>query len=415
MHLEVVALVALGLADLGQPREQPVQLLAVAAGVHPAVALDDGAAQGGVAVPADQQRDLLGGRGALLERRERVELAVVAEEVLLVLGSGQAAQDVHALVHPLAAPRPRDAEGLEVLGPRGQPDAEAEPVAGQEGDRRGLLGDEHRRPHRQLQHERREPERRGDGREVGGQHHRLDELLVLEELPVAGVGVGVLRVRLLRVDQAVRDRHARVAGRLGRLGQGCVVRRLGHRLGVGESHAPTLERVPVFWKSGRCGPAADLRPPRDRGRADPLHAGHRHGGVGRPRHRLHARRGDRLHADRRHRRQLPDGQGVAGREPPDVPAPDAHARPGRDPDGAGRRRGGGGGVLLEPDDLHRRPTAPSCCGSSAGSTTTGWCGPPTAGAAASCSRSSSGSAASDGGRPRSGSAPTAWTPRSCRR
>ena len=62
MHLEVVAGVALLLADLGEPGEQPVELLAVAAGVHPAVALEHGAAQRGVDVAADEQRDLLGRR-----------------------------------------------------------------------------------------------------------------------------------------------------------------------------------------------------------------------------------------------------------------------------------------------------------------------------------------------------------------
>src|SRR6478735_6851989 len=50
VHLEVVARVALLLADLREPGEHPVQLLAVAAGVHPAVALEDGAAQRGVDV-----------------------------------------------------------------------------------------------------------------------------------------------------------------------------------------------------------------------------------------------------------------------------------------------------------------------------------------------------------------------------
>ena len=81
MHLEVVAGVALRLADLGEPRQQPVELLAVAAGVHPPVALEYGAPQRRVRVAADEQRHLLGRRGRLLHRRERVEVAVVAEEL----------------------------------------------------------------------------------------------------------------------------------------------------------------------------------------------------------------------------------------------------------------------------------------------------------------------------------------------
>ena len=232
VHLEVVAGVALLLADLGEPGEQPVELLAVAAGVHPAVALEDGAAQGVVDVAADEQRDLLGRRRALLELVDLVELAVVPEE----LAGREAAQDVHALVHPLAALGPVDAEVGEVLGPRRDADAEAEPVVGEEGERRRLLGDQHRRPHRQLEHERREPQRRRHREQVGAEHHRLDELLAVEELPVAGVGVGVLRVGVLGVDQAVGHGHARVAGGLRGLRQRCVELRLRHRLGIGEPH-----------------------------------------------------------------------------------------------------------------------------------------------------------------------------------
>ncbi len=179
---------------------------------------------------------------------------------------------------------PRCAHGTPIAskssGQGDSPTPETEPVAGEEGDRRGLLGDQHRRPHGKLQHERGEAQRRGHRGQVRAQHHRLDELLVLEELPVAGVGVGVRRVRLARVDQAVGDGHAGVPGRLGRPGERCVERRLRHRLGVGESHVAqsfggragvrwssgprwssvlggracrdhTLERVPVICQSGR--------------------------------------------------------------------------------------------------------------------------------------------------------------------
>ena len=54
MHLEVVAGVALLRADLGEPGQQPVQLLAVAAGVHPAVPFADRAPECSVGVTTHQ-------------------------------------------------------------------------------------------------------------------------------------------------------------------------------------------------------------------------------------------------------------------------------------------------------------------------------------------------------------------------
>ena len=69
------------------------------------------------------------------------------------------------------------------------------------------------------------------------EHERLDEVLVLEE----GAGcrpacTGYVLSDSFGIGQAVGDRDARVAGRLGRLGQRQVVAGIGHRLGVGESH-----------------------------------------------------------------------------------------------------------------------------------------------------------------------------------
>ncbi len=232
VHLEVVAGVTLLRTDLGEPHQQPIELLAVTAGVHPTVAPQDGSTQGGVHVAADQKRDLLRGAGALLELVDLVEVAGVPEE----LTGCQPAQDVHALVHALAALGPVDSQVGEVLGPGRDADAEAEAVARQERQRRGLLGHQHRRAHGQLEHERRETQRRGDGEEVGAQDHALDELLAVEELPVAGVGVGVLRVRVLRIDQGVGHRHGGVAGCFHRLRQGRVVVGLGHCLCIGETH-----------------------------------------------------------------------------------------------------------------------------------------------------------------------------------
>ncbi len=287
VHLEVVPGVALRLADLGQPREQPVELLAVATGVHPAVALQHRSPQRGVHVTTDEQRHLLGRRGRLLHRGQLVELAVVAEELAAV----QAAQDVDALVHPLAAPLPRHPQRDEVLRPRGQADAQSQPVVAQVGDRADLLGHQHGRPHGQLQHERREPQRARHRGEVGHQDQRLDELLVLEELAVAGVGVGVRRVGLPRVDQGVGDRHRGVAGGLRGLGQGGVVPGVRHGFGIGEPHRnrplprfpgwSNIERVPVFCHSG----AMDLQELSDRMEirelVTALHASRRHRRVGR--------------------------------------------------------------------------------------------------------------------------------------
>src|SRR5205085_1668661 len=124
VDLEVVAGVALFLADLGETYEQAIELFAVTAGVHPAVTLADGPAQRVVDVAADEQRDLLARAGAQLELVDVVELALVAEE----LPGRESTQDVHALVHPLATAGPVDLHVGEVLGPRRDADAESESV-----------------------------------------------------------------------------------------------------------------------------------------------------------------------------------------------------------------------------------------------------------------------------------------------
>ncbi len=53
-------------AELGQPGQQPGQVSRVSAAVQPAVTGPGGAAQRGVAVPADQDRDGPVGTGAIL-------------------------------------------------------------------------------------------------------------------------------------------------------------------------------------------------------------------------------------------------------------------------------------------------------------------------------------------------------------
>ena len=188
------------------------------------------------------------GAGRHLRLRDVVELAVVLEEV----ARGQAADDVDALVHPLAALGARHAQQFVVLGPRAGADAEAEPVVEERRQRTGLLGDQRRRADRQLEHEGVEPQRGRHRAQCAGEDERLDERLAVEEFAVAVGGVGILRVRLERVGDAVGDGHRVVAGLLGGLGQRDVVRRVGHRLGIGEPHARILERVLIDAGAFRC-------------------------------------------------------------------------------------------------------------------------------------------------------------------
>ena len=96
------------------------------------------------------------GAGRHLGLRDVVELAVELE----VVTGCQALDDLDALVHSLAALGERDAHQFVVLRPRAGADAEPEPVAEDRRQRSGLLGDQRRRPDRQLQHEEVEPQRR---------------------------------------------------------------------------------------------------------------------------------------------------------------------------------------------------------------------------------------------------------------
>src|SRR5688500_6922211 len=116
VDLERLVLLALLLAHRVQPVQQLVEVLVGTAAVHPAVTTSHRTTQGRVGVPADQDRDRLGGCGRLGDRLDVVELAVELE----LTARGQAAQDVDALVEPLAAPLPRDAPDGIVLGPRRQ-------------------------------------------------------------------------------------------------------------------------------------------------------------------------------------------------------------------------------------------------------------------------------------------------------
>ena len=244
MDLEGLVQRALLLAVAVQLGQQLVEVL-VAAAVHPAVVARR-PAQRGVRVPADQDRQRLGRGRRHLGLRDVVELAVVLE----VVPGGQPADDVDALVHPLAALGERNAHQLVVLRPRAGSDPEPDPVADQRGQRAGLLGHQGGWPDRQLEHEEVEVQRRGHRSERRGDHERLDERLAVQELAVAIRGVRILGVGLEGVGHAVRDRHRVIAGRLGRFGQRDVEARIGHGFGIGESHAPILERVLVGRSRG---------------------------------------------------------------------------------------------------------------------------------------------------------------------
>ena len=214
---------------LGQQRIELFRAAATA--VHPAV-IAGGPAQRDIGVPADQDRDRLGGRRRHLGLGDVVELAVVFE----VLAGGQAADDVDALVHPLTALGERHPHQVVVLRPRAGADTEAQPVAEHRGQRAGLLGHQGGRPDRQFEDEEVEFQFRGDGRQRRCQHEGLNHVLTVQELPVPVGRVGVARVRLIRVGDAVGDRHRVVPGTLGGARQRDVVGGVGHGLGVGEPH-----------------------------------------------------------------------------------------------------------------------------------------------------------------------------------
>ena len=148
----------------------------------------------------------------------------------------EAAQHVDHLVHALAAPFPRHVHRREVLGPRADADAEPQAVVAEHADARGLLGDEHDGPHRELQHEGGEQDASRARGEVGDEGEGLDDRLVLEEGAVAVGGVRVERVRLGREDQAVGHDERVVARVLGGLRERREERGVTEGLGVAESH-----------------------------------------------------------------------------------------------------------------------------------------------------------------------------------
>ena len=235
MDLERLVGGALLLAELVEFGEQTRQVGRVTTAVQPAVT-PGRPPEGGCGVAADQDGQRLRGHRAELDRPDVVALAVELE----VPTGGQAAHDGDGLVHAPAPTLPRHADQLVVLGPGAGPDPEGQPVVGQDGDRRGLLGHDERMAHRQLQHEGDEADplrHRPHGRD---QRERLEERLAVEEFTGA-VGIERIgRVRHLRIAEAVGDHHRVVARLLDRPGQGQVVGRVDHRLRIREPHQASL-------------------------------------------------------------------------------------------------------------------------------------------------------------------------------
>ena len=209
--------------------------------MHPAV-IAGGAAERGVGVSADQNRDRLGGRRRHLGLGDVVELAVKLE----VLTGGESADDFDALVHALAAFGEGHTHQLVVLRPRAGAHTESDSIADQRDQRTGLFGDQGRRADRQFEDEEVEVQRRGDRAERGGDHEGLDEGFAIEELTVAVGGIRVFGVGFKRIGDAVGDRHRVVPGCLGRFGQRNVVARVGHGFGKSESHQLIVEPVLLF-------------------------------------------------------------------------------------------------------------------------------------------------------------------------
>ncbi len=208
------------------------ELGGVAARVDPAVAGASRAPQRDVGVTADQQRDRGLGRRADLAPLELQHVAVVLEPV----AGHEAPEHVDHLVHARTAPFPRDVHRREVLGPRADPDAEAQAVVAEHGDARGLLGDEDDGSHRELQHEGREADAVRLRREIGDEGERLDDRLVLEEGAIAVGRVRIERVGLGREDQAVGHDEGVVAGLLGRLRERREEGGVAERLCIAEAH-----------------------------------------------------------------------------------------------------------------------------------------------------------------------------------
>ena len=194
--------------------------------MHPSVSQASSPLERRFGMATDEYRHRMTGHRRHLHGRDVEDLAVVLEPPIRC----QAAHDLDALVHPLSAPLPRHVGEGVILRPRAGAHAEHEPVTGQHGDRARLLGDQDRMPNRELDHERREPDAFGDGADSGDERERLDEGLVLQELPSPVGVVGVGGVRLPRVGQAVGHHEVVVPGLLDRLGQRRVEGRVDHRL-----------------------------------------------------------------------------------------------------------------------------------------------------------------------------------------
>src|SRR5262249_16220072 len=94
--------------------------------------------------------------------------------------------------------------------------------------------------HGELQHERREPDARRVRGEVGNQHERLDDRLVLEEGAIAVGGVRGPRVRACGKDQTVRHDERVLSGVFGRNRQRREKAWIAERFGITEPHSSIL-------------------------------------------------------------------------------------------------------------------------------------------------------------------------------
>src|SRR5258708_7202012 len=167
--------------------------------VQPAVPGPGGTAEGGVPVTTDEDRQGLTRHGCDLDRRQVEDLPVILE----VPPGRQPAHDGQRLVHAPPAMLPGHPEYLVILAPRARPHPQDEPVAGENGRRRRLLGHQHRVAHRQLQNESYKTNTLGNCTQGGNEREGLDKGLVLKELTAAVVVERVPAVGAAGVADAV--------------------------------------------------------------------------------------------------------------------------------------------------------------------------------------------------------------------
>ena len=145
------------------------------------VALARGAPDAVVAAGGEPQR-----RVRALQRlgldHDVVVVPVLAAMAEAALGGPRLADDLHRLVEALGGLVDRDAEAVELGLAVALADAEIDPPAGQQVERRDLLGDQHRIVPRQHDHRGAEPDVLGARREIGEHRHRGGHLALAGEV-----------------------------------------------------------------------------------------------------------------------------------------------------------------------------------------------------------------------------------------